>query len=326
MYAIKDFEYLFSQPATGIEDLRFGEVDNHRVKTIKSGPIMLEVEIIRTFKSKSDARRRSGQPKPTPEEQKAVNERNARKSFVRRANTNFGPEDIMVTLTYAAPVTMTAARKDITNYLRRVKRARKAVDLPELKYMYVVESNVDEETGEISPKRVHHHIIMSGMDRDEAERLWPYGYANARRLQLDENGISGLAHYMLKDPRGNKRWCCSKNLAEPIITTADKKISKRQVEKIATETELAGKEIFEKFYPDYRLTSVEVRRSDFAAGVYIYAKMSRKPKSDIRTPQTRTHTRTPAGEISNQKGRKENGAIQRAQRLSMSAMQADIEN
>lgn len=303
MYAMKEYEYLFSVPATGAEDFRFREVTNHRVKTIKSGPRLLEVEIVRTFGTRKEARA-CRPPKPTSAEQRAVNDRNAKKAFARKANTNFGPEDIMVTLTYAGPVTLEQARRDVQNYLRRIKRALKG---KELKYMYVIESNVDEETGESGPARVHHHIIMSGMDRDEAERLWPYGYANARRLQLDENGISGLAHYMLKDPRGRKRWCCSKNLLEPTITTADKKISKRQVETIATETQIEGKAIFEKFYPGYRLTSVEVKRSDFAAGVYIYAKMTKIPEADIRTPQTRARHARPRDNIKSEKTTKKGG-------------------
>lgn len=289
MYEIKEYDYLFSQPATGSEMFDVKSNRNHRVKTITSGPIVKEYEIYRIWDTKPEMRRARGEI--TPAEQKEVNRRNAEKTFRRRANTNFGSDDLAITLTYSGIVTADQAQKDVVNYLRTIKRWRRKNDLPDLKYMYVIEWNAtDQPLEDNKPIRVHHHVIMSGMDRDVAERCWKYGYANARRLQLDENGISALAAYMMKDPKGNKRWRCSKNLKQPTITIADKKISPRKVEKILRAAETDGKAIFEKLTPGYALTHIEVKRSQRIEGVYIYVKMHKIEKPDNRTPSARPRT------------------------------------
>jgi len=301
MYEIREYEYLFSEQVTGSELFDLKTNRNHRVKKIISGPVVLEYEVYRIWDTKPEMRRARGEI--TPAEQLEVNRRNAEKAFKRRANTNFGPDDIGITLTYEGIITEEQARKDVVNYLRCVKRWRKAQGLPELKYMYVIEWNATPDPlPDNKPIRVHHHVIMSGMDRDTAERFWKYGWANARRLQLDINGITALAAYMMKDPKGKKRWCCSKNLKNPTITTADKKISPRQVERILRAAEIDGKAIFEKLTPGYALTHIEVKRSQRIEGVYIYVKMHKIEKPDNRTPSARTHTRTRAGKYQKRKG------------------------
>jgi hypothetical protein len=306
MYEIKEYDYLFSIPTTGSELFDIKSIRNHRMKTITSGPIVKEYEIYRIWDTKPEMRRARGEI--TPAEQKEVNRRNAEKSFKRKANTNFGPEDLAITLTNDGIVTEEQASRNVRNFLRCVSRRRKKMGLPELKYMYVIEWNATAEPLEDNkPVRVHHHVIMSGMDRDIVESLWKHGYANARRLQLDENGISALASYMMKDPKGKKRWCCSKNLKQPTITIADKKISPRQVEKILRAAEIDGKAIFEKFTPGYAMTHIEVKRSQRIEGVYIYVKMHKIPESDNRTPSAHTRTRTRAQQYQIRKGAQKNG-------------------
>ena len=77
--------------------------------------------------------------------------------------------------------------------------------MDDLKYIYVIEF----ENGEGRKKtRVHHHVIMSGMNRDAAERLWTNGWANTRRLQPDEYGLEAPARYIVKDPKGKKAVEC----------------------------------------------------------------------------------------------------------------------
>jgi hypothetical protein len=114
------------------------------------------------------------------------------------------------------------------------------------------------------------------MDRDEAERLWGKGWANCKRLQPDEYGLEAVARYMIKNPKGNKRWCASKNLVEPREYIADKKLSRRRVEQMAREVEDAPRAIFEKLFPEYAFTDCTVKRSEFVAGAYVYARMRRK--------------------------------------------------
>ena len=119
--------------------------------------------------------------------------------------------------------------------------------MTELKYVYVIEYGGKDG----KRKRVHHHVVMSGMDRSAAEELWNgKGWANARKLQPDEYGLEALARYVTKEANGGKRWCASRNLSEPKETTADTKISKRRVEKMATDFEGAPALIFEKLLPE----------------------------------------------------------------------------
>ena len=182
------------------------------------------------------------------------------------------------------------ARKDIQNYIRRVKAYRKKNGMDELKYIYVIEF----ENGEGRKKtRVHHHVIMSGMDRDAAERLWTNGWANTRRLQPDEYGLEALARYIVKDPKGKKRWSASRNLKEPKVTTADTKFTRRMAERLAKDFETDGPQIFAKLFPDCALNDCAIFRSDFVAGAYIYAKMRIDPgkkKERERTMQEKKLT------------------------------------
>ncbi len=313
MPTTRELEYLFSEPCLQEDGIVVDRSMRQRVKTIRSGPL-LEVESFPVCPIRSAARKARGEA--TPEEQREVNRRNAVKKFDRKAHANFTPDDIALTLTLAQAVSGEQAQRYMSNYIASIRRYRRRRGLPELKYMYVIESNDDEEDDKIpryragpdgrmrpvdaqrkprekTPRRLHFHVILSGMDRDAAEKFWKHGYANARKLQFDENGISGLTHYMLKDPRGKKRWSCSKNLADPIVTVADKKLSRRRIEKIASDADAEGKAIFERLYPGYAAAVVEVKRSDRVPGVYIYARMFRRADyPDIRTPKTRAHART----------------------------------
>lgn len=305
MYEIKEYDYLFSTPTTGSELFDIKSIRNHRMKKIISGPV-LEYEVYRIWDTKPETRRARGEL--TSAEQKEVNRRNSEKAFMRKANANFGYEGMAVTLTNEGIVTEEQAKQNCTNYMRRINYKRKKLGLPPSKYMIVAEWNATADPlEENKPVRVHHHVIMSSMDRDIAEQTWKLGYANARRLQPDENGISALAAYMMKDPKGKKRWICSKNLIEPTITVADKKISPKKVEKILRAAEIDGKAIFEKFTPGYAMTHIEVKRSQRIEGVYIYVKMHKIPESDNRTPSAHTRTRTRAQQYQIRKGAQKNG-------------------
>ena len=283
-YSAERYEALFDRPVDGVNGadnvLRPDEPGRYRCKTIKAGD-QLECEIFPIWSTASESKKAGSAI--TREAQRALNERNARKRLVRKINTNFTAADIELTLTYAGDHVpdLEEARRDMQNYIRRVKRYRKARGLPELKYVYVIEyAGVDG-----APKRVHHHVIMSGMDRDEAERLWGKGRANSARLQPDEHGLEGLAKYITKSlPRfkSEKRWVCSKNLVEPTITIADTKISRRKASRLAQDADAYGKNLFEHLYPGYAFTDVEIKSSAYVAGVYIYARMRRKDGSPGR--------------------------------------------
>lgn len=286
---IFDKETAIPDPAAAGKGLRF------RTKTIKSGDV-LEVEIYPIWPTRSEERRLKS--KATRAAQEAVNDRNARKKLDRLVNTNFGPDDLLVTLTYAGdPPDQIQAAKDIRNYLRRVRYWRKKHDLPELKYIYVQEwedeqsaassqrpvqlvfegmEGIEEEP--VKAKRIHHHVIMSGMDRDAAESLWKKGRVNSRKLQPDEFGLRDLTGYLLKAPKTKKRWYGSRNLKPPKITVSDHKFTRKQIWKLASRMESDAWPVLRKVYKGYA-TVMEpvVRSSEFCSGFYVYARMYKIP-------------------------------------------------
>mgnify|MGYP000926495085 CR=1 FL=1 len=274
-YSSQKYEFLFDTSCeelteAAFETLRHKDVFRYRTKTIKSGDV-LECEIYPIWATQNEARK--AKKRSTREAQKKLNEKNAKKKLTRKINANFTEEDLCITLTYKNEVPdLEQARKDIRNYIRRIRHYREKNGLPEMKYIYVIEFSGE---GGRKKKRVHHHVVMSGMDRDEAEKIWGKGYANARKLQPDDYGLEAIARYMVKEPNGGKRWCGSRNLKEPQITIADTKISKRKAEKLAQDVEEAAPLIFGKLYPDYTFNDCVVKRSEFVAGAYIYTRMHR---------------------------------------------------
>lgn len=259
-----------------IERWRDKQISGYRTKTIRSGP-MLEVEIY-PF-SGAPPGKRAKKKKEIRQAQSNLNDKNSKKHLIRLINTNFTKQDIWMTLTYKdgkLPADLDQAKKDMTNYIRRLKRYAKKHDLPELKYVYVTEYR---DADSKKKKRVHHHMIINFSDRDIAEELWNGGgRTQTRRLQPDDFGFEGLARYISKD-KGEatiKRYTPSRNLQQPKITVADKKITRRRAEKIAKEENMA-QEIFEKLYAGYQFKDMEVKYSPYVAGAYIYVRMKHLP-------------------------------------------------
>lgn len=249
----------------------------YREKKIYSGNF-LEVGVYPISKSERKQPRKKKE-KLSSLKQKNLNDKNARKHFTRLANNNFTDNDIVVHLTYTdkeLPENEEEAKRDTTNYIRRIKHYRKKHDLPEMKYMAVI------EVGE-KGKRLHHHVIMSGdIDRDVVEKLWGKGRANADRLKADENGYEALAKYMTKSQKvvkgqeGKKRWIQSRNLKQPDIKVNDYRYSRRKVEKLSKLPE--DRETFEKLYQGYIFTECKVSVNKETGKTYLYIRMRKLKK------------------------------------------------
>jgi hypothetical protein len=181
---------------------------NYR-KYIYSGPVC-EIEEIVSFRQPGETyTRRKGNQGLTPEQQQEFNEQNARKKLSRLINGNFAEEDLFITLTYACRPKKGEPEKELKNYFRRLRDYRRKNALPEIKWIAVT------ETGEKG--REHHHLIMSGMSRDAATKLWKLG--RVLSSNLDGGDYTGLAHYITKEkPEEHKRrWSSSRNLKKPIV-------------------------------------------------------------------------------------------------------------
>lgn len=247
-------------------------------KKIYSGELM-EVEIYPIYPSGREMPGRKDKSKDSSKAQKNLNDKNARKNFVRLVNANFTQEDIAVHGTYRddeMPCTEKEVRRDITNYIRRIKNRRKRHGLPSMKYIYVIECKVSKRTGIL---RWHFHMIMSAIDRDIAERLWRKGdWVNSKRLQPNDFGFEALARYMVKDPQGSRRWSGSKNLKKPFIRQRDNAITRLGAQRMATK-HVDDREYFEKKYKGYRFLVCDPVFNEINGHWYISISMRRKAKN-----------------------------------------------
>lgn len=230
----------------------------------------LEVDVFPVFKKPGARCKRA---KPTTAVQERLNQRNAERKLIRLLNANFTEEDIRFDLTYNKdnyPDSPEQAQKEVQNFLRRVKRLRKKLDLPELKYVFVTE--IGQNDG-----RLHHHIVMSGgMSINKLARLWGKGYTTAKPLQFDEFGIVGIAVYLVKNPILGKRWCASRNLEHPKESQRDGRLSQRDVRDLAVSPNDAKKKI-EKYYVGYLLSDMHPYYNDVNGGWYLCIRMRRRP-------------------------------------------------
>ena len=233
----------------------------------------LEVDVYPVFEYQ---RGRSKKRKPTSETQKKLNQRNAERKLIRLLNTNFTSKDIRFDLTYDDehhPATPQEAQKETQNFLRRVKRYRKKHELPELKYVF------NTEIGK-STNRFHHHIVMSGgIDINKLAEIWGRGYTTAKPLQFNEEGIVGIAKYMVKDPILGKRWCASKNLKQPKETQRDGRITHKKVREFHN-SGVDNREDIEKLYEGYKLTDVQQLFNEVNSGYYLTIRMHKKKESN----------------------------------------------
>lgn len=197
------------------------------------------------------------------------------------------------------------AQSNVRKFIRALRALvrRKGGEVKKLKYLYVTEETYTRHPDPAYDRaRYHHHMLITRevgngvrLTRDEIEQLWqdmPFASGRVRcdRLQPDtNNGLSSVAQYLVKQEKGETlitekgarksqhRYAGSKNLKKPEPTVADHKISKRRVQRLATDVRANAKDIFESLYPGYKLCEEPtVRTSDYVEGAYIYAKMIRK--------------------------------------------------
>lgn len=197
------------------------------------------------------------------------------------------------------------AQSNVRKFIRALRALvrRKGGEVKKLKYLYVTEETYTRHPDPAYDRaRYHHHMLITRevgngviLTRDEIEQLWqdmPFASGRVRcdRLQPDtNNGLSAVAQYLVKQEKGETlvtekgarknqhRYAGSKNLKKPKPTVADHKISKRRVQRLATDVRANAKDIFESLYPGYKLCEEPtVRTSDYVEGAYIYAKMIRK--------------------------------------------------
>ncbi len=251
--------------------LRVGQM-GYRTRTTVAGP-RLEAEVYPVFGRSTEAMlRRAKKANITPEKQARLNRERSIRHLVQLADANFTEQDIHLTLTYGNAPDYERAQKDMRNFTLRIKRLREKRGLPALKYIYTIEGDQD-----VNRERIHVHMLMNGdMDREELEKIWQKGYANADRLRPDENGLEAIARYIVKQQKNRRKWCASRNLVQPKSRTSDSRVSNARVRRIAYDIRNEAKAEMEKVYPGYRFVSCQVKYSDVVDGAYIRCVMRRK--------------------------------------------------
>lgn len=224
---------------------------------------------------------RARKAKPAKSAMKLQNRKNAQNKLIGLMNVNFTEKDIYITLSYRGvpPFSEEEARKDMQNYLKRIKRWRGTRDMSELKYIYVIEDDYDGEK-----IRIHHHLVMSGMDRNEAERIWDLGRTCSRMLEADEDGFESIARYLTKSAKepGKKSWCGSQNLKKPDITISDNEITKRDAENAIHNRELFREKLQQK-ESEFILNSMTIKTNEYISGAYVAAKFRRISKCENKS-------------------------------------------
>lgn len=265
----------------------------YATKEIRAGD-QLEVEIYPEFVRGQQAEipPTAAQKEKHRKAQWNLNEKNSRKQCERVINANFGDRDIWATFTYTdadKPATMEEALKNMQNYIRRLNYQRKKRGLKNARYVYTTEGTQEG--------RFHHHIVMDGdIDMDTVEELWIKGRRNqVRRLDKDEDGLTGMAKYITKEKKkkSQKKWTPSKGLKKPEEKVNHYKFKAKDVREMAADNSCI-RDKMTRWYGQqgYTFAKAEVRYNDVNGRFYINARLHRQPE---RTGKWKTGRKNRAG-------------------------------
>lgn len=306
-----DYEAAYKKSMEDIHEWFVEQLSSHRkkavyaLKEITAGE-QLEIEIYPQFRSMDEVPPEGRRVvKDNSKAQKNLNDKNARKYVERLINQNFTDRDIWLTLTYddehlPPDGDIDTAIKNVQKYIRRVNYQRKKRGLQNAKYVYVTEYNPDAEI------RWHHHIVMDGdLDMDTVEACWKQSSRNeVRRLNKDENGLSGMANYLVKEKkriRSEKRWNSSQGLQDPDIRVVHSKrpTAGAAYKQIGTYVDRMVKDrneiknILAGWYPDFTFTTAGVFYNEINFMFYVNARLRRKKDDERAGKKARTRTAAP---------------------------------
>ena len=260
-----------------------------------------EVKMFPVFSSPR-ASHRKPKHKPTRKVQERLNQVNAERALARIIAANFTSDDLKLELTYSRleyPDSIEQAKKDISNFFRRVKRARARAGLTaELKYIYAFGQG---STG----NRIHFHVILSGgLSIQQLAKIWGKGYIDkVLPLMFDEQGVTGIAKYFAQQQSKivdefdepmlvpdlkckTKRWVSSHNCIKPEPKNYDYKLTKRDVKFYVENSE--SLRVFEKRYPDFFCSECKPFWNDDNGAYYLQIFLYKK----TFTPDISIHSRT----------------------------------
>ena len=192
-----------------------------RRKTIRAGRLVWDAvyTVPRPNASKQERKRIR---EVTEEQIQRTNANTAQRKLEMLMATNFDDTDLVLTVTYRdadLPDSADVTRKHLGKVFSQMRAYRKARDLPELKYIYILE-------GRHGDHRPHAHIIINaaGGDLELKRSLWIWG-DDIQLNYIRERGYDGWAGYLTKERReaslnGKKQFVGSRNLDRPVTTYA----------------------------------------------------------------------------------------------------------
>lgn len=192
-----------------------------RRKTIRAGRLVWDITytVPRPNASKQERKRIR---EVTEERIQRTNANTAQRKLEMLMATNFDDTDLVLTVTYRdadLPDSADVTRKHLGKVFSQMRAYRKARDLPELKYIYILE-------GRHGDHRPHAHIIINaaGGDLELMRSLWVWG-DDIQLNYIRERGYDGWAGYLTKERReaslnGKKQFVGSRNLDRPVTTYA----------------------------------------------------------------------------------------------------------
>ena len=190
-----------------------------RRKTIRAGRLVWDITytVPRPNASKQERKRIR---EVTEEQIQRTNANTAQRKLEMLMATNFDDTDLVLTVTYRdadLPDSADVTRKHLGKVFAQMRAYRKARDLTELKYIYILE-------GRHGDHRPHAHIIINaaGGDLELMRSLWIWG-DDIQLNYIRERGYDGWAGYLTKERReaslnGKKQFVGSRNLARPVTT------------------------------------------------------------------------------------------------------------
>lgn len=241
------------------------------IRTVKSGNVVEKSQFFCGVR-KPRRDRRKGSSTIAKMDQ---NMNQAVRRLARTINCNFGPSDLMVTLTYDEdhlPQTYQQADKQVALFCRRMERAGVKVS------GVWITADKDKQG---NAERLHHHAIIKGDGVDlkaesevmvayaggkKIETIWGCGIVHAEHLEAQDD-YTPLAAYMVRqavDAPDAKKWHSSRGLAKPII---EEEIVTQQAEELRAP---GGADVLEIGHYDAETGSHYIR--------YIRRPREKKPK------------------------------------------------
>ena len=220
--------------------------------------------------------REAGKRGKTPEQMQRANFARSFRTLTQLCNANFGDGDLILTLTSAQEMGIEDFERVKRRFMGRLRTRFRAAGV-KMEYLGIVESNN-------AGTRHHIHMLLRGgvIGRDDVEKLWGQGTANADRVQTqhEPKGLEGFCRYITQHKSSQRKlltrkWFASKGLKRPRATYNDSKFSRRAAAKLEKAAQEDAKKLFEKKYPGWRLVDYSLHYSDFLPGVYVHAHMRR---------------------------------------------------